>query len=122
MSHSARLRLSRGKTPIVLAAAVALSLAGCAGLPAGPGGPPERRDAALQAALEQAVQGFHGEVGVYVRNLKDGRTASLRADELFPTASMVKVPILAGLFDRLDRGELRYDPTTRPSSTRARTS
>jgi len=68
-----------------------------------------RTDQALQRAIESAVAGFHGDVGVYVRHLSSGRSAAVRADELFPTASMIKVPILIGTFDAVVRGALRFD-------------
>ena len=73
--------------------------------------PPDHPDPRLQRALDSLVAGFQGEVGIYVRNLKTGRTAAIRADELFPTASMIKVPILVTLFDRMQRGELPFDTT-----------
>ena len=66
-------------------------------------------DSRLQQEIEQLVRGFHGEAGIYVRNLKTHRTAAWQADVLFPTASMVKVPILCALFDKINRGELKYD-------------
>lgn len=62
---------------------------------------PFRTDRALQQKLEAAIAGFEGDVGVYVRHLPSGRGAAIRADELFPTASMVKVPILATLYQRV---------------------
>lgn len=65
-------------------------------------------DMALQAKLDSLLAGFHGRVGVYVRHLPSGRTAEISADEVFPTASMIKVPILAAVFDRLERGELDF--------------
>jgi beta-lactamase class A len=68
----------------------------------------ERPDRTLQHQLDSLVQGFHGTIGVYVRQLSSGRTAAINADSTFPTASMVKVPILIGIFDRLDRGELGF--------------
>ena len=71
--------------------------------------PVEHVDRALQAKLEAMVRGFHGDVGIYVRHLPTGRTAAIRADELFPTASMIKVPILIGTFDAIERGALRFD-------------
>ncbi len=67
------------------------------------------RDTKLQVALNALVKDFHGDVGIYVRHLRTGRTASVRADELFPTASLIKVPILLGTFDALERGQLSYD-------------
>ncbi|MGB3541928.1 serine hydrolase [Rubrivirga sp.] len=68
--------------------------------------PEPQADAVLQSALDEMAAGFDGVVGVYVQHLPTGRTASLRPDELFPTASMVKVPILLGVFDRIEDGEL----------------
>jgi beta-lactamase class A len=72
-------------------------------------GPPARADAVLQRELERLVTGFRGDVGVYVRQLHTGATASVRPDEIFPTASMIKVPLLARLFERVDAGELSLD-------------
>lgn len=65
-------------------------------------------DTTLQARLERAVVGFRGEVGVYVRNLRTGQTAAIRADELFPTASMIKVPILLATFQAMEDGTLAF--------------
>jgi len=62
----------------------------------------------LQRQLEQLTAGFRGRVGVYVEHLVTGERAELAADELFPTASMIKLPILLGVFERLERGELSY--------------
>ncbi len=66
-------------------------------------------DADLQATLEQLTEGFRGDVGIYVRHLPSGRTAAVQADTLFPTASMIKVPILLKTFDLIDKGDLAYD-------------
>ncbi len=68
----------------------------------------EKTDAALQAKLEALTKNFGGTVGIYVRHLKTGRTAAVNGDTLFPTASMIKVPIMVGLFDKISRGELDY--------------
>ena len=68
----------------------------------------EVEDPELRATLESLTEGFHGTVGVYVRHLATGATAAVNADTVFPTASMIKVPILIGIFDRLERGELHY--------------
>jgi beta-lactamase class A len=65
-------------------------------------------DRRLQTHIEGLVKGFPGEVGIYVKNLRNGTIASVRADELFPTASIVKIPILIGIADKLDKHELDY--------------
>ncbi|HET7322567.1 MAG TPA: serine hydrolase [Longimicrobiaceae bacterium] len=71
--------------------------------------PSARPDSSLQARLEALVQGFHGEVGVYVRQLSTGATAAIHADELYPTASLIKLPILLTLFDQVEHGALDLD-------------
>jgi len=69
----------------------------------------EHTDEILQQKIDALVKGFKGDVGVYVRHLKTGQTAAIQADTLFPTASMVKVPILCGVFDKIQKGELKYN-------------
>ncbi len=66
------------------------------------------KDAALQARLDQLVAPFRGTVGIYVRHLKTGRYAAIRADEVFPTASMIKVPIMLTLFQEISDGRLGW--------------
>lgn len=65
-------------------------------------------DGVLQQNVEALVKGFRGDVGVYVRNLTTGQMAAYQPDTLFPTASMIKVPILCGVFDKINKGELTY--------------
>lgn len=62
--------------------------------------------AELRETLERLTEGFRGDVGIYVRHLGTGEEVALRADEAFPTASMIKVPLLAALHDRVEAGEL----------------
>jgi beta-lactamase class A len=62
----------------------------------------------LQQQLEILSAGFKGDVGIYVKDLQTGKMASINADSIFPTASMVKVPILIGIMDKLNKGELKY--------------
>jgi D-alanyl-D-alanine carboxypeptidase len=65
-------------------------------------------DSALEAQLQHLVAPFQGTVGIYVRNLKTGRYAAIRADEVFPTASMIKVPIVLTLFQQIEDGRLGW--------------
>lgn len=62
----------------------------------------------LQHGLEKLTAGFKGDVGVYVKDLRTGKIASIQADSIFPTASMIKVPILIGIMDKINKGELQY--------------
>src|SRR6201995_2391423 len=66
-------------------------------------------DTKLTAKLQDAVKGFNGQVGIYVHNLKTGKTAEINPDTLFPTASMIKVSIQCGLMDKIEKGELKYN-------------
>lgn len=66
-------------------------------------------DNKLTAQLQGAIKGFNGQVGIYVKNLKTGRTAAIDADTLFPTASMIKVSIQCGVMDKIEKGELAYN-------------
>ncbi len=66
-------------------------------------------DKRLTREVEKLLVGFRGEVGIYIKDLRSGKTVSINADTLFPTASIVKVPILLGIMDRMHKGELSYD-------------
>jgi beta-lactamase class A len=68
-------------------------------------------DKKLDKLVRQAVTGFHGSVGVYIKYLPTGKTVELNADSLFPTASMVKLPILFGIMQKINHGELSYHQT-----------
>jgi beta-lactamase class A len=67
-----------------------------------------QQDRKLEKRLRELIQGFNGDVGIYVRNLKTGRYVEINADTIFPTASIVKIPILVGVFDKIEKGELKY--------------
>ena len=62
----------------------------------------------LQKRIEKELTGFRGTAGVYVENLKTGKVASVNADTVFPTASTIKVPIMVGIFSKIETGELNY--------------
>ena len=69
----------------------------------------QKTDKKLESKLREAIAGFNGDIGVYVKNLRTGKTVALNADTIFPTASIVKVPILVGIMDKISKGELNYD-------------
>ena len=66
-------------------------------------------DNKLTIQLQNAIKGFNGQVGIYVKNLKTGKAAAINADTLFPTASMIKVSIQCGVMDKIEKGELTYN-------------
>ncbi|TAD86657.1 MAG: serine hydrolase [Bacteroidetes bacterium] len=85
--------------------AVALGLLCCAA------GQAQKRDAKLEAAMLPLLKDFKGEVGVFVKNLRTGKTAVYRPDSIFPTASIVKIPILVGVMNAVAQKKLSYHQT-----------
>jgi beta-lactamase class A len=66
----------------------------------------QKTDKALQSQLINLVKGFNGDVGIYVYDISRNKIAEVNADTIFPTASMVKVPILIGLMHKIHNGDL----------------
>ncbi|MGJ7032492.1 serine hydrolase [Niabella hirudinis] len=67
----------------------------------------QKEDRKLTALIRSAVSDFHGDIGVYVHHLKKNRAVAVNADTVFPTASIVKIPILAGVFNKIAKNELK---------------
>lgn len=124
-SYALGYRLDWSETPVEEEEAVASEVAAPAALaliaPAGPRpttiGParpeaawvPDPGDAAwekMTAELGAHAAGHHGRVAVYLRDLKTNRTWSYHPDDLFPAASLVKVPVMASVFYKINAGEL----------------
>lgn len=68
----------------------------------------QAEDPVLTRKLQGLLNGFQGDVGIYVRHLKTGKYVAIHADTIFPTASMIKVPITIALFDKIEKGEIDY--------------
>ena len=68
----------------------------------------QKTDTRLQSQVFALLKNFHGDIGVYVHDLKKNRIIAIQADTVFPTASMVKVPILTGIMRKIESGELAY--------------
>src|ERR1700722_5799365 len=68
----------------------------------------QKTDKKLEKQIGDLVMGFHGTVGIYVHELKKDRVASFNADTVFSTASIVKIPIMIGIMDRIQNKELEF--------------
>lgn len=68
----------------------------------------QKTDQRLQKQIKELITGFHGEAGVFVHDLKSNRIVAINADSLFPTASVVKIPIMIGIMSKIQKGELDY--------------
>lgn len=65
-------------------------------------------DKKLQQQIENLVQGFNGDIGIYIHDLKHNKIVAINADTIFPTASIVKVSILMGIMDKIEKNALQY--------------
>ena len=68
----------------------------------------QRSNKKLQKQIEGLLAGFHGQAGVYLYDLKKNKTVAINADTVFSTASIVKIPIMIGVMDKINKGELQY--------------
>jgi beta-lactamase class A len=101
----------------VAAAGIAASAPPAAAQAAGPS--PARRaapvafqradTAALRRTLDSLAGAHRGVTGYVVHNLDTGERLARDADAPYPTASLVKVPILVALFDQVAKGRIALD-------------
>jgi beta-lactamase class A len=68
----------------------------------------QQSDLKLKQKVENTIAGFKGDIGIYIYDLKNKKSVDIHADSIFPTASIVKVPILLGVMDKINKGELAY--------------
>ena len=77
--------------------------------------PPEGviADPAFAARIAALGRAFDGDVGIAVRDVHAGWTASWNGDELFPQQSVSKLWVAIAVMDAIDRGTMRLeDPYT----------
>ena len=88
------------------AAALVLALAAvplvAVSAPAAPPSAPSR----VEKRLQKRIATFRGEMGLYARNLETGATFAVNADARFPTASVIKLAVMAEVERRLAEGSL----------------
>lgn len=68
----------------------------------------QKKDLKLQKQVEELTRNFKGDIGIYIHDLKHNRIVSINADTIFPTASVVKIPILIGIMSKIQTGILNY--------------
>jgi beta-lactamase class A len=62
--------------------------------------------AAVAAAIRATAAEYGVRAGVMAKRLPDGPTIAVDADSLFPTASVIKLPILVALYRQFEQGAL----------------
>src|SRR5689334_12900410 len=63
----------------------------------------------LAQRIRDIASALDGTLGVYVHAVEVGDRVELNADELFPMASVFKIPILAELLCRADEGRISLE-------------
>ena len=80
--------------------------------------PKQEKEAVLWSKLEERIHGVEraldGAMGVWVKDLKTGRTLEIRPNEVFPTASSIKVAVLYELYRQAEDGQVDLAGVTRP--------
>lgn len=70
---------------------------------------PAAIDSPTEARIRAAVDAFPGTVSLYAKNLDTGQTFGIRQDERVPTASTIKLPIMAAVFSAVAQGKVKWD-------------
>jgi beta-lactamase class A len=65
--------------------------------------------AKVDARIKAQIKDFQGNVSLYAENLETGLCYGLRADDPVPTASTIKLPIMAELFFEASEGKLDWN-------------
>ena len=59
--------------------------------------------------IKEAEKRFEGTLGVAVKHLGTSESASMNGDELFPTASVFKIPVIVEFYRQLESGAVSLD-------------
>ncbi|MEN1679291.1 MAG: serine hydrolase [Planctomycetota bacterium] len=75
--------------------------------------PPAAADKSVEAefakTLEDLISRHRGEVSVFIKHLETGVSYRRKADRPMPTASLIKLPIMAAAYQAVEKGELSLD-------------
>jgi len=74
----------------------------------------------LEAPIAARIKAFQGEMGLYAKNLDTGEVVAVNADQRFPTASLIKVAVMAEVYRQMAAGKFgRNTPVTLHDSDKA---
>ncbi|MGH9176279.1 MAG: serine hydrolase, partial [Vicinamibacterales bacterium] len=74
----------------------------------------------LQRLLDAELARFPGRAGIWVKHLTSGEEAGVRADEIFNSASVIKIPVMVLAYQMADKGQSPLDQriTIKPQDIR----
>lgn len=67
----------------------------------------ERAEPGVEAARRE-IEGYPGVAGFYAIDLESGAGYGVRPDEVFFSASTIKIPVMVAVYRRIDEGKLSY--------------
>ncbi len=65
----------------------------------------------IEQRLAERIGSFHGTMGLYAKNLDTGEAIAVGADARFPTASLIKVAVMAEVYRQMAGGKFGRDTT-----------
>jgi len=71
----------------------------------------------LEKDIRRSLLNFQGELGLVIKDFRTGRTILRDPDRPFPSASMVKVPIMAACLKAVEEGQITLDEVLRLKRT-----
>jgi beta-lactamase class A len=63
----------------------------------------------LEERIADRATGFSGQFGMFAKNLETGEEVGVNADAVMPTASVIKVAVLAELYRQVEAGKVSLD-------------
>jgi len=63
----------------------------------------------LDGQIREAAHGFTGEAGIFIEDLTSRWKIGINQDRLFPSASLVKIPIMAACFYAANEGKVKLN-------------
>jgi beta-lactamase class A len=74
----------------------------------------------IEAKIGGKIKAFHGEMGLFAKNLDTGEVVAVNADQRFPTASLIKVAVMAEVYRQMAAGKFgKNTPVTLHDSDKA---
>ncbi len=65
----------------------------------------------LQRKIDFQVKHFPGVSGIYIKDVKTGWVIENNSERLFPSASLVKIPVMVAMYDAQSKGRISLDET-----------
>lgn len=95
--------------PVVTMSAPPQTTIGPAPVPTISPNPREVQWETMTAELGKMAERYPGRVAIYLKDLRSGRTWTHHPDDLFPSASLIKVPVMIAAFYKIRDGHLALD-------------